>query len=123
MCSTNLSFEFKNMKLFINSFDTFDHDSNYKEAFYLFDKYGEGTITTKELVTVMRSLDQNSTKAELQDKINEVDADGNGTIYFPEFLTMMARKMKDTDSKKVMVIKIIPDKDSDTLTLNDTEID
>jgi hypothetical protein len=27
-----------------------------------------------------------------------VDADGNGTIDFPEFLTMMARKMKDTDS-------------------------
>ena len=29
--------------------------------------------------------------------INQVDADGNGTIDFPEFLTMMARKMKDTD--------------------------
>ena len=28
----------------------------------------------------------------------QVDADGNGTIDFPEFLTMMARKMKDTDS-------------------------
>lgn len=31
--------------------------------------------------------------------INEVDADGNGQIDFPEFLTMMARKMKDTDSE------------------------
>ena len=31
--------------------------------------------------------------------INEVDADGNGTIDFPEFLTMMARKMKDVDSE------------------------
>jgi hypothetical protein len=26
--------------------------------------------------------------------INEVDADGNGTIDFPEFLNLMARKMK-----------------------------
>ena len=43
----------------------------------------------------MRSLGQNPTEAE--DMINEVDADGNGTIDFPEFLTMMARKMKDTD--------------------------
>ncbi len=33
-------------------------------------------------------------------QINEVDADGNGTIDFPEFLTMMARKMKDTDSEE-----------------------
>jgi len=48
----------------------------------------------------MRSLGQNPTEAELQDMINEVDADGNGNIDFPEFLTMMARKMKDTDSKK-----------------------
>merc|ERR1719464_2393874 len=34
------------------------------------------------------------------DMIQEIDADGSGTIDFPEFLTMMARKMKDTDSKK-----------------------
>ncbi|CAK5024564.1 unnamed protein product [Meloidogyne enterolobii] len=74
--------------------------SQFKEAFSLFDKDGDGTITTKELGTVMRSLGQNPTEAELQDMINEVDADGNGTIDFPEFLTMMARKMKDTDSEE-----------------------
>lgn len=61
---------------------------------------GDGSITTKELGTVMRSLGQNPTEAELQDMVNEIDADGNGTIDFPEFLTMMARKMKDTDSEE-----------------------
>ncbi|EPQ06863.1 Calmodulin [Myotis brandtii] len=75
-------------------------EAEFKEAFSLFDKDGDGTITTKELGTVMRSLGQNPTEAELQDMINEVDADGNGTIDFPEFLTMMARKMKDTDSEE-----------------------
>jgi len=74
--------------------------AEFKEAFSLFDKDGDGTITTKELGTVMRSLGQNPTEAELNDMINEVDADGNGTIDFPEFLTMMARKMKDTDSEE-----------------------
>nr|AEO16867.1 B-GECO1 [synthetic construct] len=74
--------------------------AEFKEAFSLFDKDGDGTITTKELGTVMRSLGQNPTEAELQDMINEVDADGDGTIDFPEFLTMMAPKMQDTDSEE-----------------------
>ena len=64
--------------------------AEFKEAFSLFDKDGNGTITTKELGTVMRSLGQNITQAELQDLINEVEAN-NRTIDFPEFLTMMAR--------------------------------
>ncbi|KAF7120798.1 hypothetical protein RHSIM_Rhsim13G0201500 [Rhododendron simsii] len=79
---------------------TDDQISEFKEAFSLFDKDGDGCITTKELGTVMRSLGQNPTEAELQDMINEVDADGNGTIDFPEFLNLMARKMKDTDSEE-----------------------
>jgi len=74
--------------------------SEFKEAFSLFDKDGDGTITTRELGTVMRSLGQNPTEAELQDMINEVDADGNGTIDFPEFLTMMAHKARDTDTEE-----------------------
>ncbi|KAL5107259.1 Calmodulin [Taenia crassiceps] len=49
--------------------------AEFKEAFSLFDKDGDGTITTKELGTVMRSLGQNPTESELQDMINEVDAD------------------------------------------------
>ena len=32
--------------------------------------------------------------------LTEVDADGSGTMDFPEFLNLMARKMKDTDSEE-----------------------
>jgi len=45
----------------------------------------------------MHSLNQTPTATELNDMIAEADADGNGVIDFPEFLTMMARKMKDVD--------------------------
>lgn len=43
----------------------------------------QGQITTKELGTVMRSLGQNPSENELQDMINEVDADNHGTVDFP----------------------------------------
>ncbi|NWS31296.1 CALMS protein, partial [Phainopepla nitens] len=74
--------------------------AEFKEAFSLFDRDGDGCITTKELGTVMRSLGQNPTEAELQDMVGEVDADGSGTIDFAEFLSLMARKMRDTDSEE-----------------------
>lgn len=74
--------------------------AEFREAFGLFDKNGDGTISSNELGTIMRSLGQNPTESELQDMINEVDVDGNGTIDFDEFLNMMAKKMKETDSEE-----------------------
>ncbi|KAI3947534.1 hypothetical protein MKW92_040210 [Papaver armeniacum] len=74
---------------------TEDQISDYKEAFTLFDEDGDGYIIAKELSTAMRSMGKNPTEAEIQDMINEVDADKNGAINFTEFLDLMARKIKD----------------------------
>ncbi|XP_012832364.1 PREDICTED: calmodulin-like protein 8 isoform X3 [Erythranthe guttata] len=87
-----------------------DQIIEFQEAFSLFDKNGDGSIfddnnfagciTIEELATVIRSLDQNPTVEELRDMINEVDSDGNGTIEFEEFMTLMAKKMKESDAEE-----------------------
>lgn len=79
--------------------------TEFKEAFSLFDKDGDGTITTKELGTVMRSLGQNPTEAELQDMINEVDADGEDEN--PMSLNLMLRTINPFSSYLVYMQKQI----------------
>ena len=76
---------------------TEEQRNQFTEAFALFDKDGDGTISTRELGLVMKSLGQNPTNAELESMINEVDIDGNGEIDFDEFLNMMSVKMGETD--------------------------
>ena len=73
------------------------------EAFNLFDKNGDKTISTKELGIVMRLLGIDPTEAELQEMINEVDTDHNETIEFSQFINLMARKIKDVDSEEELI--------------------
>merc|ERR1719229_1171701 len=56
-----------------------------------------------ELGTVLAALGQNPTADEVQDMINEIDANGNGSIEFPEFLSLMARKFADTDVEEQLL--------------------
>ena len=48
----------------------------------------------------MKSLGENPTVEELNNMIREGDADGNGTIDFAEFLSMMARPVEDDETHK-----------------------
>lgn len=57
----------------------------------MFDRDSDGKITTDELGIVMRSLGHNPTEDELQEMINEVDINRNGTLEFSEFISMMSR--------------------------------
>lgn len=50
--------------------------TEFRQAFKLFDKDGDGTVSTNELGVVMRSLGQKPTDEELHAMINEVDEDG-----------------------------------------------
>lgn len=74
-----------------------------KEAFAIYDLDGDGSITTRELGSVMRALGLNPTEAEILNFIKEVDLDDSGSINFDEFAVLMVDKMKDIDSEEDII--------------------
>ncbi|XP_026462100.1 calmodulin-like [Ctenocephalides felis] len=68
--------------------------AEFREAFALYDKDGDGAISAAELGTVMRALGQTPSEAELKGYDNSVAM----TVDFPTFLTMMARQMQEGSS-------------------------
>ncbi|XP_068729171.1 calmodulin-like isoform X1 [Montipora capricornis] len=66
---------------------------DFKKAFMLFDKDGNGRITADELIDVMTSLGQKPSENEVDAMIRQADQDGDGSIDFMEFLEVMASKM------------------------------
>jgi len=81
---------------------TAEEKAAYKHAFDLFDTDRSGTISVKELHDVMKELGQTPTETEIEDMINEVDSDRNGTIDFDEFCKMMTTPTKDVDFEAEM---------------------
>ncbi|CAG9585215.1 unnamed protein product [Danaus chrysippus] len=53
-----------------------------KEAFRLYDKEGNGYITTQVLREILRELDDKISAEELDMMIEEIDSDGSGTVDF-----------------------------------------
>jgi len=60
-----------------------------KEAFRVYDKEGEGFITTGTLREIIGELDPRLTAEDLDGIIEEIDEDGSGTMDFDEFCGMM----------------------------------
>jgi Ca2+-binding EF-hand superfamily protein len=60
-----------------------------RQAFGLFDKEGNGVVTTKEIGNVLRNLGQYPSEKELNDMLDSIDIDGDGTFSFEEFVQLM----------------------------------
>merc|ERR1712127_294403 len=71
-----------------------------REAFNLFDGDQSGAIDVRELKAAMRALGFEVKNEELKKMVADVDGDGNGTIEFGEFLSMMTGKMGEKDSRE-----------------------
>jgi len=61
-----------------------------REAFRIYDKEGQGFITTDVLREILIEIDNKLTPEDLDGIIEEVDEDGSGTLDFDEFMEMMS---------------------------------
>ena len=60
-----------------------------KQAFRVFDKDGNGYVSTSDIKFVMNNLDVHFTDDELNEMVLEADIDGDGQVCFDEFYAMM----------------------------------
>lgn len=61
-----------------------------------------GSISAKELGTVMRALHMNPTEGEIASMLREMDADNSGAIDFGEFITLVSKRPDTKDSEADM---------------------
>lgn len=73
----------------------------FREAFKIFDVDNSETITTDELLLVMKNLGMMATKEEVKEMLSEVDEDGSGEIDFEEFAELMVKQMKQGSEQEV----------------------
>merc|ERR1712128_324738 len=66
-----------------------------KDAFRVYDKEGQGFITTETLRGLISELLAPLTDEELEGIIEELDEDGSGSMDFDEFCEMMMTKPED----------------------------
>merc|ERR1712212_406650 len=62
-------------------------DQIAKMEFDAFDQDHDGIITTKDMRPYMRAIGRNPTDEDIQRMIDRVDADGNGSIEYPEYFS------------------------------------
>jgi calmodulin len=74
--------------------------AEFKEAFSVFDRNGDGAIDKEELGFILGALGQNVSDSELTQLIDEYDLDANGTIDLDEFLQMVIGHMKHGSAKE-----------------------
>ena len=74
-----------------------------KETFGIFDKNADGEITVDELSKFFENMGDKLNKGEIQDMINEVDIEGNGSITFEGFKGLMDRKLRDDDIEEEII--------------------
>ena len=70
-----------------------DIEEEIREAFRVFDKEGNGFISSAELATVMLSIGEVLSVEETEEMIAEADIDGDGNVNYEEFVALIFREV------------------------------
>ncbi|KAG0057693.1 hypothetical protein BGZ83_005632 [Gryganskiella cystojenkinii] len=68
--------------------------ADFKESFEAFDRNQDGTISRRELHSLLHTVGHKVNAHGLEDLLAEHDVDQSGTIDFDEFVTLASRLMK-----------------------------
>ena len=69
-----------------------DNEGEIRESFRVFDKEGNGKISSSELRHIMTTLGEKLTEDEVDEMLNEAEADGNGMINYEAFAKILTSK-------------------------------
>jgi len=74
-----------------------------KLAFDLFDEDQTGSLDKSTIRSVVDKFGIKVTPKDIEDMFKEADVTGSGKIGFPEFMSMMARRMKQADTQEELL--------------------
>ena len=90
--------------------------AEYKEAFDMFDRDKQGTISCDEIYKIMKNFGYPISRKEVEGMIAEIDTSGDGELDFEEFVTLMQKSTQyidETDEDLVLRAFKSFDKDHD----------
>ncbi|CCW69259.1 unnamed protein product [Phytomonas sp. Hart1] len=80
--------------------------TNLREVFSAYDTDGDGNITPEDLDQIFASMGQSASSRKNTQKSVDADADSNGMIDFPEFLTIIAVHLNDPEEKECRLKRV-----------------
>lgn len=66
-------------------------DAEIRKTFDLFDKDGDGKITTTEVRAMLTALGDDLTDDEVTEIVKDADENGDGVVSFEEFVAAMGK--------------------------------
>ena len=75
-------------------------EDEIRDAFRVFDREGNGFISIIDLTDVLSQLGEKLSQEEVEELIHEADIDGDGNIFYDEFIAMIFKVPQATEFRK-----------------------